>query len=303
MQDIRGQAAHEPENPSEDVAMNRADLEKGRELIGFFRRRELAGVEARTVEGSSRLWRCYATEFEFVAPSTWRGEVWHRRRQLELAPGLVLCAHPGEAFAAKRVVSPGGFSALVVERQVLADFVEEHDLPRRVQLRTSATMTEELAGKLARLLQRLRPGSTPLELESSFVDFVATALGELVDPLPSSFSQRLGSEWRAAERVRECLQSDGSMTTDLSSLAKSSGMSRFQALRAFTRRYGLPPHTYQLRVRLGLAQKSLRAGVQPAHVAAEYGFVDQSHLTKHFKRLIGVTPAQYARLGTTGSRR
>jgi AraC-like DNA-binding protein len=50
------------------------------------------------------------------------------------------------------------------------------------------------------------------------------------------------------------------------------------------------------------AQKSLREGLQPAHVAAEYGFVDQSHLTRHFKRLVGVTPAQYARIGNAASR-
>jgi len=75
------------------------------------------------------------------------------------------------------------------------------------------------------------------------------------------------------------------------------GLSRFQALRAFKRHYGMPPHAYQLRVRVGLAQRSLRAGGQPAQVAAEYGFVDQSHLTRHFKRLVGVTPAQYQRVG------
>ena len=44
-----------------------------------------------------------------------------------------------------------------------------------------------------------------------------------------------------------------------------------------------------------MAQKSLREGVSPADVAAELGFVDQSHFTRHFKRLVGVTPARYVR--------
>ncbi len=81
----------------------------------------------------------------------------------------------------------------------------------------------------------------------------------------------------------------------LAELANETGQSRFQALRAFKRRFGLAPHAYQLRVRLGLAQKSLRDGIPPAHVAAELGFVDQSHFTRHFKHLIGVTPARYVR--------
>jgi AraC-like DNA-binding protein len=99
------------------------------------------------------------------------------------------------------------------------------------------------------------------------------------------------------------LQQDVLATIDLRALASQTGMSRYQALRAFKRRYGLPPHAYQLRVRLGLAQQSLRDGVLPAHVAAEYGFVDQSHLTRHFKRLTGVTPTQYARVGTAAAAR
>jgi len=36
----------------------------------------------------------------------------------------------------------------------------------------------------------------------------------------------------------------------------------------------------------------------PAQVAADCGFADQSHFTRHFKRLTGVTPAQYARAHT-----
>lgn len=278
--------------------------ENTRESVAFFRRSELFGVEVRTVNDTSRSWRCYATDFEFMAPATWRGEIWHRRRQALLEPGMVLCAHPGEVFLARRVLTPGSGSSLMVDPQVLADYVAEHDLSiGRLQLRSFTRMSEALRAKLARVFQTIRPGSTAMELESSFVEFVAGMSSELVDESARAIAARVDADGRAAERVRECLQQDASATLDLTSLANQTGMSRFQALRAFKRRYGLPPHTYQLRVRLGLAQKSLREGVQPAHVAAEYGFVDQSHLTRHFKRLMGVTPAQYARIGSVAAAR
>jgi len=278
--------------------------ENTRESVAFFRRSELFGVEMRTVNDTNRPWRCYATDFEFMAPITWKGEIWHRRRQAILEPGMVLCAHPGEVFLARQVLTPGSGSSLMVDPQVLADYVAEHDLPpARLQLRSFTKMSDELSGKLTKLFQVLRPGSTAMELESSFVEFIAAMTGELVDQTSRALPPRADSDWRAAERVRECLQHDTSATIDLTSLANQTGMSRFQALRAFKRRYGLPPHTYQLRVRLGLAQRSLREGLQPAHVAAEYGFVDQSHLTRHFKRLMGVTPAQYARIGTAAASR
>jgi AraC-like DNA-binding protein len=37
----------------------------------------------------------------------------------------------------------------------------------------------------------------------------------------------------------------------------------------------------------------LLAGFPIADVAAQTGFADQSHLTRRFKRVVGVTPGQY----------
>jgi AraC-like DNA-binding protein len=43
----------------------------------------------------------------------------------------------------------------------------------------------------------------------------------------------------------------------------------------------------------------LRAGLPIAIVAAEAGFYDQAHLTRHFKRIVGLTPGRYAKDATT----
>ena len=55
----------------------------------------------------------------------------------------------------------------------------------------------------------------------------------------------------------------------------------------------MPPHLYLTQVRIERAKTLLTEGLPPAHVAAETGFVDQSHFTKRFKRIVGVTPGQY----------
>jgi AraC-like DNA-binding protein len=92
--------------------------------------------------------------------------------------------------------------------------------------------------------------------------------------------------------MRECLHEDG-FQIDLDTLAQRAGLGKFQALRAFKRRYGLPPHAYQLCVRVKRVCHLLQAGATPAEAAADCGFADQSHMNRHFKRIVGVTPRQY----------
>lgn len=67
-------------------------------------------------------------------------------------------------------------------------------------------------------------------------------------------------------------------------------------VRAFTRAHGMPPHSYLTGRRVEIARRLLLAGQRPAEVAAAAGFYDQSHLTRHFKRHLGVSPARYAGL-------
>ncbi|WP_307868254.1 AraC family transcriptional regulator [Umezawaea beigongshangensis] len=66
-------------------------------------------------------------------------------------------------------------------------------------------------------------------------------------------------------------------------------------VRAFTAEFGIPPHRYLTGRRLDAARRLLLAGQRPAEVATEVGFYDQSHLTRHFARLLGTSPARYAR--------
>jgi AraC-like DNA-binding protein len=72
-------------------------------------------------------------------------------------------------------------------------------------------------------------------------------------------------------------------------------MSPFALLRAFRDETGLPPHAYLNQLRVRLARQLLDGGVAPALVAAEAGFADQAHLTRHFKRVVGVPPGAYQR--------
>lgn len=62
---------------------------------------------------------------------------------------------------------------------------------------------------------------------------------------------------------------------------------------SFRLEVGTPPHRYQCDLRVRAAQDLLRQGMSPAAAALEAGFFDQSHLTRHFKRVCGSTPGRY----------
>jgi AraC-like DNA-binding protein len=55
------------------------------------------------------------------------------------------------------------------------------------------------------------------------------------------------------------------------------------------------PHSFQIGQRVIRARRLLEAGMSAAEAAVMTGFVDQSHLHRHFTRRLGITPGRYAR--------
>jgi AraC-like DNA-binding protein len=73
-------------------------------------------------------------------------------------------------------------------------------------------------------------------------------------------------------QVRDVLEADFARNVTLDELAQLAGLNAFTLLRAFRRTYGLPPHAYQLQVRLRHAKRLLRQGETPVRAALESGF-------------------------------
>jgi AraC-like DNA-binding protein len=73
-------------------------------------------------------------------------------------------------------------------------------------------------------------------------------------------------------------------------------------VRMFSREFGISPHQYTTGRRVDLARRLLLGGLPPSLVAAEAGFYDQSHLSRHFTRVLGTPPGRYARSRAAGKR-
>ncbi|MBI9050846.1 MAG: AraC family transcriptional regulator [Anaerolineaceae bacterium] len=76
-------------------------------------------------------------------------------------------------------------------------------------------------------------------------------------------------------------------------LARQAGFSPFHFLRIFRNTIGITPHAYLTHVRIERSKQLLLQGKSLAVIAAETGFVDQSHYSKYFKRMIGVSPGKF----------
>ncbi|MBW8182337.1 AraC family transcriptional regulator [Shewanella nanhaiensis] len=95
--------------------------------------------------------------------------------------------------------------------------------------------------------------------------------------------------------VKQFLDDHPAADISLEELARLAGLSPFYLIKQFQRAFGLPPHAYQIQSRVRLAKKLILSGHKLLDVALECGFHDQSHLNRHFKRTMGVTPGLYAK--------
>lgn len=97
----------------------------------------------------------------------------------------------------------------------------------------------------------------------------------------------------SVDAVRAYLEAHYAESVSLDELSALAGLSKYHLLRCFTRRMGISPYSYLETLRVDQARRLLAQGVSLAETAQATGFADQSHFTRFFKQVTGVTPGQY----------
>jgi len=103
----------------------------------------------------------------------------------------------------------------------------------------------------------------------------------------------------AIQRVLRHIDANLNQALALSDLAALTGLSIWRFATVFREQVGVSPHRYICRLRLERAQALIRQGMPVASAASEAGFYDQSHLSRHFKNVFGMTPGQYSSTAAT----
>lgn len=139
-----------------------------------------------------------------------------------------------------------------------------------------------------------------LEAERAAVEPHGAALGDALRRYLRYASAAAGPRSPAAlhgltsqrlDVVLGVIDSDLAGANDLAALAALAGLSPAHFARQFKAATGLPPHRYLIHRRVARACDLLAGGdASIAQVALAVGFFDQSHLDRHVKRLLGVSP-------------
>lgn len=161
-------------------------------------------------------------------------------------------------------------------------FLRSSRLPR---LRNQVVRSEGLAGEpwvmeLGDLLARTSPGSAQRAAANTFLGQMLPSVGEVSHVVRATVERLVESRGRM--RVTE--------------LARWAGVSDRHLRRAFTAAVDLSPKESASAWRLRLcALRILEPAPQWAALAADAGFADQAHLTREFRRWVGLTPQALAR--------
>ena len=259
----------------------------------LWRNERVAGVEL--FRGDFQAYsftRHFHSEASFGAMQSGVMRSWHRDGNYTLQPDTVILFNPGDVHAPFPADS---------RRWSFRMFYLQDEVFERLSLQISATpirfteafrLDPQLADKILELHKKLEGHCEAIEFECRILSVLehvaqrhAEKAGTILSAQPSV----------SVARMREYIHAHAEEQISLETLAKVGHMSMYHALRSFREALGLPPHKYLLQVRIERAKQMLQRGEPIVDVASTLGFSDQSHLTRNFKRVFGVSPAQSLR--------
>jgi AraC family transcriptional regulator len=183
-----------------------------------------------------------------------------------------------------------------VASELMNSVAEQYDLePSRVEIRNRFQVRDAQIENVAWALKA--------ELESGYpsgrlyLDSLAVAMAtRLVRSHSSASLPHAARNGRIPDRrlrtVFSYIEENLARDVSLAELAAVAGVSVTHFKRLFRESAGLPVHQYLIRRRVEHAKNLLGGTELPiSRIAAETGFAHQSHLARHMRRVLGVSPA------------
>jgi transcriptional regulator GlxA family with amidase domain len=104
---------------------------------------------------------------------------------------------------------------------------------------------------------------------------------------------------RLADEAAEYMRGRAEGPLSIEAVAKAVGTDRFRLNRAFSKHKRCSPAEFLRLLRIEKALRLLQETRDPiVTIALRCGFTDQSHLTKSFQAVVGMSPAKFRKQGT-----
>jgi AraC-like DNA-binding protein len=207
-------------------------------------------------------------------------------------PGQLHVLHPDELHDGGPATPEGfGYRIAYVEPAVVQAALGGRPLP------FAAEPVHDARPGMAGLAGLLEDVDEPLDELSAAA--AATAVADALEAAAGCTEEGGAIDTAAVTAVREHLAAHPAEETRAADLERIAGIDRWTIARQFRWAFGTSPDRYRRMRRLAVARDAIAAGGALADVAAETGFADQSHMTRHFTRAYGLTPGRWAALTGT----
>ncbi|MEO9040751.1 MAG: AraC family transcriptional regulator [Gallionella sp.] len=260
------------------------------ESVNYTRSRALPGVELMTARNSTHHWRVFHEQYAICSNDVVAAEIHYRNNSHRITERGILLFEPGETHETHRVARPQDFQVLFLMPDTMQKFSEEMDIPGRPHFKHVPDINEQLYSSCKHLHAAIINDAPAIEQQSRLTECVGILLSNHAE---KRVPNMLDSGKQALFRARDYLHDHYARPVSLDEIAAIAGLSRFHFLKLFSAQFGLPPHIYQISLRIERSLPLLRKGMRPPLIAETLGFYDQSHFIRHFKRIMGVTPGLY----------
>lgn len=206
------------------------------------------------------------------------------------APGAILVVNPEEPHDGERGCDEGwSYRTCYPSPALMREIADELELCRLPMFHCAVLPAPDLAAAFV-AAHELGAAGDAFAAEAGML----TVLRAVARRFGDGSGRRDGGPTGSAGRVEAydaAIAAGIAAPVSLAALAAAGGVTRFQVIRDFKRAAGMTPTQYVRDRRVRHACRLIAAGMPLAHVAVESGFSDQSHLTRAFKCVKGVTPA------------
>lgn len=172
---------------------------------------------------------------------------------------------------------------LYFDPQLLLQVIEKKDI---IRFSTPVVYDYQLQQKILRLSSAILNGEDETLCSELFLS--------LTDSLvQTDYSTDVKKDNILIKKAKEMLQANLETVLKLDGICKELDLSKYQFIRLFKSHTGITPYQYFLNAKVERARHLVEKNRDVYSAVAECGFVDLTHLNKHFKSVYGTTAFEY----------